>query len=176
MDAGAAPQYALANAASGLSSRLPMSAHPPASAALISTVLAMLSLAARPRPTVLATAASGCDVMLHASRHHAAALALSSGVVRLLASSRRAAGSACTSAWVGVSTAGLFCEAEPLEDDSVSVHGGAAHAGRRVVGADVHGSNLCADGQWLAADALARAGIASNAASRRCLHRNAVAS
>ena len=110
VDAGAAPQYALANAASGLSSRLPMSAHPPASAALISKVLAMLSLAARPRPTVLATAASGCDVMLHASRHHAAALALSSGVVRLLASSRRAAGSACTSAWVCVSTAGLFCD------------------------------------------------------------------
>ena len=54
-----------------------MSAHRTASAAAISKVLAMLSLAARPRPTVLATAASGCDVMLHASRHQAAALPLS---------------------------------------------------------------------------------------------------
>ena len=89
-----------------------MSTHHSGSAAAISRVLGILSLAAQHRPTVLATTASGCDVMLHASRHHAAALPLSRGVVWLLASSRRAAGSACTGAWmcvcVCVSTAGLI--------------------------------------------------------------------
>ena len=66
-----------------------MPAHPSASAAAISKVVAMLSLAARRRPTVLAMAASGCDAMLHASSHRAAALPLSQGVVWLLASSRK---------------------------------------------------------------------------------------
>ena len=72
MDECAASQYALAHAASGLKSRVPMSAHPPGSAAAISTTSAMLPLAAQRRLAVLVLAASGCDAVLHASGYHAA--------------------------------------------------------------------------------------------------------